>query len=224
MAAPGSKRSPAWSTPELLDLLALWGEEAGQSQLPSSCRNFDTYGQISCGRLDKGYERDTHQCHTKIKELRQAYQKARESNSRSGAAPKTCRFYKELDTILGSDPTSTAKSPANTLVGLETADIGINPEDKIIDEEVKLEDDVEHKAGLSSGTGGKQTVNQDKTTVRFFGGEQRKVILSHQNKCEHTSQIQYRSQRTIGGRFSGSSLDPLNQPPVDRSPQHRSYQ
>ncbi|EMP42441.1 hypothetical protein UY3_00280 [Chelonia mydas] len=56
-----------------------------------------------------------HQCHAKIKELRQAYQKEREANCRSGAVPKTCCFYKELDIILGGDPTSTAKSPVDAL-------------------------------------------------------------------------------------------------------------
>ncbi|KAG6928746.1 zinc finger and SCAN domain containing 20, partial [Chelydra serpentina] len=118
-AAPCSKRSPTWSTPELLDLLVLQGEEALQSQLHSSHRNSDTYRQISHGFLGKGYEWDTHQCHAKIKELRQAYQKAKEANCCSGAAPKTCHFYKELDTILGSELTSTAKTPVATLAGLE---------------------------------------------------------------------------------------------------------
>ncbi|EMP26932.1 Zinc finger and SCAN domain-containing protein 29 [Chelonia mydas] len=106
MVAPCGKQSPAWSTPEFLALLALWGEDVVQSQLRSSRRNFDTYSQISCGMLEKGYKWDTHQCNVKIKELKQPYQKARESNHCSGAAPKTCYFYKELDAILSSDLTA----------------------------------------------------------------------------------------------------------------------
>ncbi|EMP29528.1 hypothetical protein UY3_13338 [Chelonia mydas] len=35
------------------------------------------------------------------------YHKARKANHRSGAAPMTCRFYQELDAIVGGDPTST---------------------------------------------------------------------------------------------------------------------
>ncbi|KAG6924791.1 hypothetical protein G0U57_016553, partial [Chelydra serpentina] len=117
MAAPCSKHSPTWSTPELLHLLALWGEEPVKSQLSFSCRNFDTYGQISRGMLDKGYEQGMHQCHVKIKELRQVYQKARESNRCSSAALETCHFYKELDTILSGNPTFTIKIPVDTCGG-----------------------------------------------------------------------------------------------------------
>ncbi|EMP38459.1 Zinc finger and SCAN domain-containing protein 20 [Chelonia mydas] len=89
-----SKRSFAWTTAEPLDLISIWGEESVQSQLRSSCRNFDTYRQISQGLCKKGYDRDMLQCRVKIKELRQAYQKAREANCCSDAAPKTCQFYK----------------------------------------------------------------------------------------------------------------------------------
>ncbi|KAM7153535.1 uncharacterized protein RBU57_011475 [Macrochelys suwanniensis] len=50
---------------------------------------------------DRGYNRDVQQCCVKIKELRQAYQKTRDANSRSGSEPQTCRFYDELHAILG---------------------------------------------------------------------------------------------------------------------------
>ncbi|EMP26441.1 hypothetical protein UY3_16482 [Chelonia mydas] len=62
---PRSKCSPAWSTPELLNLMALWREEAVQSQLHSSHRNFYTCDQISHGMLDKGYKWDTVLCEDK---------------------------------------------------------------------------------------------------------------------------------------------------------------
>nr|XP_032655920.1 uncharacterized protein LOC116836441 [Chelonoidis abingdonii] len=55
---------------------------------------------------DRGYDRDAVQCRVKVKELRSAYSKARDGNRRSGAAPTTCRFYKELDAILGCNPTA----------------------------------------------------------------------------------------------------------------------
>ncbi|EMP27168.1 hypothetical protein UY3_15767 [Chelonia mydas] len=152
MVASCSKRCPTWNIPELLDLLALWGEKAVQSQLCSSHRNLDTYGQISLGLCGKGYEWDTVQCKAKIKELSQACQKAKEVNCHSGADPETCHFCKELDPILGSNPTSTAKSPVDTLVRQEVAESGPNPEDKVVGKEVELEDDVEPTAGLSSGT------------------------------------------------------------------------
>ncbi|EMP31563.1 hypothetical protein UY3_11274 [Chelonia mydas] len=57
--------------------------------------------------MERGHNRDAVQCRVKVKELWNAFRKAREANSCSSAAPTTCRFYKELDVILGGDPTST---------------------------------------------------------------------------------------------------------------------
>ncbi|EMP28383.1 hypothetical protein UY3_14518 [Chelonia mydas] len=91
------------------------------------------------------------QCCAKIKALRQAYQKARTANRCSGAVPKTCHFFKELDAILGSDPTSTATNPMDTLERLEAADNGANTKDKVVDKEFELKDNVEHTTGPSGG-------------------------------------------------------------------------
>ncbi|XP_053903437.1 myb/SANT-like DNA-binding domain-containing protein 1 isoform X2 [Malaclemys terrapin pileata] len=116
MRGPRSKRSPAWSRREVLDLLGLWGEEAVQAQLQSSRRNADVYEKISRDMVEKGYQRDLLQCRVKAKELRLAYQKAREANGRSGAA-QTCPFYKELHAILCDDPT-----PKSRLESLEESE------------------------------------------------------------------------------------------------------
>nr|XP_048707513.1 single-stranded DNA-binding protein 2 isoform X2 [Caretta caretta] len=62
---------------------------------------------ISKGMKDRGHNRDPKQCRVKLKELRQAYQKTREANSRSGSEPQTCRFYDELHAILGGSATTT---------------------------------------------------------------------------------------------------------------------
>ncbi|XP_074819352.1 uncharacterized protein LOC141993706 [Natator depressus] len=56
---------------------------------------------------DRGHNRDPKQCRVKLKELRQAYQKTREANGRSGSEPQTCRFYDELHAILGRSATTT---------------------------------------------------------------------------------------------------------------------
>ncbi|XP_073172929.1 uncharacterized protein [Lepidochelys kempii] len=111
---PGARRSPVWSNGEVLDLIHVWEEEAVQSQLRSSRRNYNTFGQISRAMMERGHDRDALQCRVKVKELRNAYHKAREANSRSGDSPATCRFFKELDVILGGDPTSTLKTTMDT--------------------------------------------------------------------------------------------------------------
>ncbi|XP_065440373.1 zinc finger and SCAN domain-containing protein 20-like [Chrysemys picta bellii] len=90
------------------------GEEAVQSQLRSSRRNYDTFGKVSKDMMERGHERDALQCRIKVKELRSAYRKARNANGRSGGPPATCRFYKELDAILGVNPTSTLSTTMDT--------------------------------------------------------------------------------------------------------------
>ncbi|XP_077668438.1 uncharacterized protein LOC144262492 [Eretmochelys imbricata] len=139
MPAPRTRRPPTWSNAELLDLISVWGEEAVQSQLRSSHRNYDTYGQISRCMTERGHDRDALQCRVKVKELQNAYHKAREASRRSSSAPTSCRFYKELDARLSGDPTSTAKT---------TLDISV---EEILDEEgdPEAEDDSEVRNACS---------------------------------------------------------------------------
>ncbi|XP_065422001.1 cAMP-dependent protein kinase inhibitor gamma isoform X1 [Chrysemys picta bellii] len=57
--------------------------------------------KISNGMMERGHNRDSDQCRVKVKELRQAYQKTKEANGRSGSEPRTCRFYAKLHAVLG---------------------------------------------------------------------------------------------------------------------------
>ncbi|XP_050791474.1 calcyphosin-2 isoform X2 [Gopherus flavomarginatus] len=165
----------AWTTAELLDLIRIWGEEAVQSQLRLSRRNWGIYGQISQALCEKSYDWDTLQCRAKIKELRQAYYKVRGANHPSGASPKTCRFCKELDAILSGDPISIAKSPMDTLEGIEAAEGGPNLEDEVIDEAVELDEDVQLPAGSPSGAGSQElffTPEMSSQSQQSLSGEQ----------------------------------------------------
>ncbi|EMP30092.1 hypothetical protein UY3_12793 [Chelonia mydas] len=107
MESQNRKRAPAWTEREVRDLIAVWGEESVLSELRSSFRNAKTFVKTSQGMKDKGHNRDPKQCRVKLKELRQAYQKTREANGRSGSEPQTCRFYDELHAILGGSATTT---------------------------------------------------------------------------------------------------------------------
>ncbi|XP_048711677.1 uncharacterized protein LOC125639144 [Caretta caretta] len=107
MESQNRKRAPAWTEREVRDLITVWGEESVLSELRSSFRNTKTFVKISQGMKDRGHNRDPKQCRVKLKELRQAYQKTREANSRSGSEPQTCRFYDELHAILGGSATTT---------------------------------------------------------------------------------------------------------------------
>ncbi|XP_074981811.1 E3 ubiquitin-protein ligase ZNRF2 isoform X1 [Caretta caretta] len=107
MESQNRKRAPAWTEREVQDLIAVWGEESVLSELRSSFRNAKTFVKIIQGMKDRGHNRDPKQCRVKLKELRQAYQKTKEANSRSGSEPQTCRFYDELHAILGGSATTT---------------------------------------------------------------------------------------------------------------------
>ncbi|XP_074988082.1 uncharacterized protein LOC142073125 [Caretta caretta] len=107
MESQNRKRAPAWTEWEVRDLIAVWGEESVLSELCSSFRNAKTFVKISQGMKDRGHNRDPKQRRVKLKELRQAYQKNRGVNGRSGSEPQTCHFYDELHAILGGSATTT---------------------------------------------------------------------------------------------------------------------
>ncbi|XP_053888285.1 myb/SANT-like DNA-binding domain-containing protein 7 [Malaclemys terrapin pileata] len=107
MESQDRKRAPAWTEREVRHLLAMWGDESVLAELHSSKRNGKILEKVSKATKDRGHNRDAQQCRMKIKELRQAYHKAREANRRSGAEPPTCHFYAELHAMLRGAATTT---------------------------------------------------------------------------------------------------------------------
>ncbi|XP_074929774.1 uncharacterized protein LOC142047937 [Chelonoidis abingdonii] len=97
--------------------------------------------------MEKGHTRDTVQCRMKVKELRQAYQKTKEANGRSGAGPKTCRFYAELHAILGGSATTTPPLSVDSEVGVVISAMGedsADGEDEEEEEEDELAESTQH--------------------------------------------------------------------------------
>ncbi|KAM9156395.1 uncharacterized protein ACDP82_004519 [Pangshura tecta] len=76
-------------------------------ELRSKKWNAKIYEKISKAMTDRGYSQDATQCHVKIKDLRQGYQKTKAANGRSGSQPQTCCFYEALHSILGAAATTT---------------------------------------------------------------------------------------------------------------------
>ncbi|XP_073185765.1 uncharacterized protein [Lepidochelys kempii] len=149
MESQNRKRAPAWTEREVRDLIAVWGEESVLSELRSSFRNAKTFVKISQGMKDRGHNRDPKQCRVKLKELRQAYQKTREANSRSGSEPQTCRFYDELHAILGGSATTTPAVLFDSFNG-----DGGNTEAGFGDEEDEEEEEVVDSSQQASGETG----------------------------------------------------------------------
>lgn len=65
--------------------------------------NVGVYSWITASLTDKSYE-TLDLIWVKVKELQQAYHKAREQSGCSGVAPHSCCYFKQLDAILGGGP------------------------------------------------------------------------------------------------------------------------
>ncbi|XP_077667047.1 uncharacterized protein LOC144261405 [Eretmochelys imbricata] len=139
MQSQNRKRAPAWTEREVLDLISVWGEESVLSELRSKRRNAKTFQKISEAMMDRGYRRDAMQCYVKLKELRQAYQKTKESNGCSMTEPQTCHFYAELHAILGGAATTIPPLSMDSDDGVLSA----MPEDFADGEEEEEEDELE---------------------------------------------------------------------------------
>ncbi|XP_065433300.1 uncharacterized protein LOC135977275 [Chrysemys picta bellii] len=139
MQADNQKRAPAWTVREVLDLIAIWGEDSVLAELRSKRRNAKTFEKISKGMMERGHNRDSDQCRVKVKELRQAYQKTKEANGRSGSELRTCRFYAELHSILGGAATTTPPVTVDSKSGIVSS---ATPEDSADGEEEEEEDEL----------------------------------------------------------------------------------
>ncbi|XP_074919487.1 uncharacterized protein LOC142046419 [Chelonoidis abingdonii] len=142
------KRAPAWTAREVLDLITIWREDSVLTELRSKRRNEKTFEKIFKAIMEKGHTRDSVQCRVKIKELRQPYQKTKEANRRSGAGPKTCRFYAELHAILGGSATPLPHPcPVDSEVGVvisAMAEDSADGEDEEEEEEDELAESTQH--------------------------------------------------------------------------------
>ncbi|XP_074799642.1 uncharacterized protein LOC141981919 [Natator depressus] len=134
--------------PQLSGLLAEMAAEIPKEHM-NDFRNAKTFVKISQGMKDRGHNRDPKQCRVKLKELRQAYQKTREANGRSGSEPQTCRFYDELHAILGGSATTTPAVLFDSFNG-----DGGNMEAGFGDEEDDDDDEVVDSSQQASGETG----------------------------------------------------------------------
>ncbi|KAM9128203.1 zinc finger and SCAN domain-containing protein 20-like [Pangshura tecta] len=141
MQSQNRKRAPAWTDHEVLDLIAVWGDESVLSELRSKKRNAKIYEKISKAMTDRGYSRDATQCRVKIKELRQGYQKTKAANGCSGSQPQTCRFYEALHSILGAAATTTPPLTVDSEDGIVSTASSLEMFTDGEDEEGDLEDE-----------------------------------------------------------------------------------
>ena len=126
--ASASSRGVSWSDDEVRALLTIWGEGKVQEELDGAVRNKVVYVGIAKKMRELGYERDWQQCKVKIKNLKSTYRDIKDHNGETGRGRKTCKFYKELDEILGHRPASTppvvldSGATTNTSTSLDSAE------------------------------------------------------------------------------------------------------
>ncbi|XP_065447671.1 G1/S-specific cyclin-D3 isoform X1 [Chrysemys picta bellii] len=147
MQADNRKRALAWTVREVLDLIAIWGEDSVLAELRSKRRNAKTFEKISKGMMERGHNRDSEQCRMKVKELRQAYQKTKEANGRSGSEPQTCCFCAELHAILEGTATTTPLLTVDSEAGVissATTEDSADREEKEEEEEDELAESTQH--------------------------------------------------------------------------------
>ncbi|XP_065416624.1 uncharacterized protein LOC135974116 [Chrysemys picta bellii] len=144
MQADNQKRAPAWTIREVLDLIAIWGEDSVLAELGSKRRNAKTFEKTSKGMMERGHNRDSDQCRVKVKELRQAYQKTKEANGRSGSEPRTCRFYDELHAVLGRAATTTPPLTVDSEAGIISSATPEDSADGEEEEEDELAESTQH--------------------------------------------------------------------------------
>lgn len=85
-----------------------------QEELDGAVRNKVVFQDISKKLQEQGYNRDWEQCKTKIKNLKKEYRQVKDHNGETGRGRKTCKFFKELDSILGHRPASVPTSLLDT--------------------------------------------------------------------------------------------------------------
>ncbi|EMP26664.1 Zinc finger and SCAN domain-containing protein 29 [Chelonia mydas] len=189
------RRAPAWSEREVLDLTACWGDESVMAELRSKKRNANTYAKVSRAMMERGYSRDTDQCRTKIKALRQAYQKAREVNGHSGSQPHKCRFYCELHAIMGGDDITTPLLSVDTCKG----GVARSEEDEF------LEDEEEDSAQAASGESVFPPSQELFLTLEPLASPYSQSMLPDHDPGEGTSERGVALKLTLLGRIWGSA-------------------
>ncbi|XP_049723842.1 zinc finger and SCAN domain-containing protein 29-like [Elephas maximus indicus] len=91
-----------WSDLETRALLGIWGEAGVQSALDGNFRNSHVYRDVARRLAQVGFERTPEQCRVRIKGLKRQYYQAKDGLPKGGPARKACKFFDDMDRILGA--------------------------------------------------------------------------------------------------------------------------
>ncbi|XP_049917254.1 interferon-induced protein 44-like isoform X2 [Epinephelus moara] len=105
-------RGQTWSFEEVQALIDIWSEDYMSQLLVATHKNYEVFKLFSERMAARGFNRSAVQCRIKVKKLRQQYVKVRDSLRRSGSSGEEKEkfiWYDDLDSILGTRPTSSPK-------------------------------------------------------------------------------------------------------------------
>ena len=115
---------------EVKFLIRVWGEEEVQGQLEGCKRNRQVHEGIARRMREREYEKTADQCRIKMKKLKGDYRKVKDKNGETGRGKKTCKFFEDLDKVLGHRP---ATCPPILLESLGTGE----EEEEEVEEEIR---------------------------------------------------------------------------------------
>ncbi|XP_019339657.2 translation initiation factor IF-2 [Alligator mississippiensis] len=124
-SAQARHRGPGWRHEEVIDLLAIWGQETTLRQFAQGQqRNEHIYRAIATQMAARGHSKTWQQCRTKAKGLRQEFYAARGASRRSRTQRFPMPYYQELARILGLTATKPPGYPVASRGGAEPVAAG----------------------------------------------------------------------------------------------------
>ena len=97
-------RGSTWEDEEVVELINIWADERIQQQLDGCTRKRPIFEKMAKTLAEAGFTRTFSQVREKIKQLKQNYKKIKDNNNKSGNNRKTCKYFEQLDSILGDRP------------------------------------------------------------------------------------------------------------------------
>ena len=166
-------KGTSWADEEVKMLINVWAEANIQQQLDEAVRNKAIFERITSCLRDAGFDKDWVQCRAKLKNLKATYKKVKDNNDRSGRARRACKYFDDIDAILGCRP---ATQPPGVIESATKSRATTNSPDGSSDSErsdvESYSGDVEQQLEVGRNSEIEQTENGEKEQVENEGQSQ----------------------------------------------------
>ncbi|XP_030649497.1 uncharacterized protein LOC115829483 [Chanos chanos] len=167
-----------WSEEETLNLIDIWGKDCVQRSLKDCLRNRHIFNLISKKMHERGFLRTAEQCHTRIKRLKMSFRQCYENNI-SGGERLECKFYDQLERILGKGSSSSVPELAHSIPEISVSEQSAGEREDTDSEKWEL---LGH-SGLEGTKNVPWTDLETRTLISIWGEDktQRELRGVHQN-------------------------------------------